>query len=348
MRSTPISADVRPISARIALCRLALASLISIWAVFFASASQAHVRWFVDTENPGIENFQPWSFSNFEVQGWIGIAVVLIAISILLDNRLPKVPVVNTQLRHDAMELMRILVGMSLLLTAYEGALIAPHMEAYGGLGTILVYLQALIGILLISNRFLQYAAISIMVLYLGVLAQFGFIMALEYINVIGIALFLLFNYMPNEKLRARFKPYSVDALRIFTGIALVTLGVTEKLTGAIWGEAFLADNPWNFLQAWGFEFFTDHFFVLSAGVMEVVFGTIMILGTVTRLNTLVLSCFLLLSNITFLVQDKNDEALTELIGHMPIIATAVILITLGYGQRLKVSIPFGKRTPSV
>jgi len=81
---------------------------------------------------------------------------------------------------------------------------------------------------------------------------------------------------------------------------------------------------------------------------MEVVFGTIMILGTVTRLNTLVLSGFLLLSNITFLVQDKNDEALTELVGHMPIIATAVILITLGYGQRLKVSIPFGKRAPSV
>jgi len=81
---------------------------------------------------------------------------------------------------------------------------------------------------------------------------------------------------------------------------------------------------------------------------MEVVFGTIMILGTVTRLNTLVLSGFLLLSNITFLVQDKKDEALAELIGHMPVIATAVILITLGYGQRLKVSIPFGKKAPSV
>lgn len=343
MSSANISADIRPISARITRCRLALASLVSIVTVFFVSASQAHVRWFVDTENPGVENFQPWSFSDFEVQGWIGIAILLIAISILLDGRLPKVPVVNTKIRHDAIELMRILVGMSFLLTAYEGALFAPHMEAYGGLGTILVFLQALIGILLISNHFLHYAAISIMVLYLGVLAQFGFIMALEYINVIGIALFLLFNYMPTEKLRARFKPYSVDALRIFTGIALVTLGVTEKLYGAIWGEAFLADNQWNFLQAWGFEFFTGHLFVLSAGVMEVVFGTIMILGTITRLNTLVLSCFLLLSNITFLIQDKKDEALTEVIGHMPIIATAVILIILGYGQRLKVSIPIGK-----
>jgi len=347
MTSANISAGIRLISARIAQCRFELVSLVSIAAVFFASASQAHVRWFVDTENPGINNFRPWSFSDFEVQGWIGFALLLITISILLDGRLPKMPVVNTKIRHDAMELMRIFVGMSFLLTAYEGALIAPHMEASGGLGTILVFLQALIGILLISNHFLHYAAIAMMVLYLGVLVQFGFIMALEYINVIGIALFLLFNYMPTEKLRARFKPYSVDVLRIFTGIALVTLGVTEKLTGAIWGEAFLADYQWNFPQALGFEFFTDRLFVLSAGVMEVVFGTIMILGTVTRLNTLVLSCFLLLSNITFLIQDKKDEALTELIGHMPIIATAIILIILGYGQRLKVSNPFGKKASS-
>ena len=324
-------------------CRLAFASLISIAVISFASSSQAHVRWFVDTKNPGVENFQPWSFTDFEVQVWIGFAILLIVVSVLLDGRLPKMPVLNTKIRHDAMELLRIFVGMSFLLTAYEGSLIAPHLDAIGGFGTFLVFLQALIGILLISNHFLHYAAIAIMALYLGVLIQNGFIMALEYINVIGIALFLLFNYMPTERLRERFKPYSVDVLRIFTGIALVTLGVTEKLTGAIWGEAFLASYQWNFLQAWGFEFFTDHLFVLSAGVMEVVFGIIMILGTVTRLNTLVLSCFMLISNITFLVQDKRDEALTEMIGHMPIVATALILIILGYGQRWKVTIPFGK-----
>lgn len=344
MSKAKFSVNNRPNFAQAIQYPLALASMFSIAAIFFASACQAHVRWFVDTNNPGVENFQPWSFADFEVQGWIGFAILLIAISILLDGRLPKLPVVNTKIRHDVIELMRIFVGMSFLLTAYEGAIIAPHMEAYGNFGTILVFLQALIGILLISNHFLRYAAISIMVLYLGMLAQFGFIMALEYINVVGIALFLLFNNMPTEKLRERFKPYSVDALRIFTGIALVTLGVTEKLSGAIWGEAFLANYQWNFLQALGFDFFTDRLFVLSAGVMEVVFGTIMIIGTVTRLNTLVLSGFLLLSNITFLVQDKKDEALTELIGHMPVIATAVILITLGYGQRLKISIPFGEK----
>jgi len=57
------------ISARIARCRLALTSPVSIMAIFYASAGQAHVRWFVDTENPGVKNFQSWSFSDFEVQG---------------------------------------------------------------------------------------------------------------------------------------------------------------------------------------------------------------------------------------------------------------------------------------
>ena len=74
---------------------------------------------------------------------------------------------------------------------------------------------------------------------------------------------------------------------------------------------------------------------------MEVVFGCILILGVVTRLNTLVIAVFMLLSNITFMFQSNQPAALIELIGHLPIIASAVILLFLGYGQRLKVTTLF-------
>lgn len=303
-----------------------------------SQTSHAHVRWFVDSDNPSIKNFQSYSFSDPAVLIWIAVGLSMIGIAIALDTRLPAVPIANTKIRHDVMELMRILTGMSFLLTAYDGALIAPHLEAYRGLGIILVFLQAGIGLLLLSNHFIHHAAILIIVLFLGMMIQFGFVRAFEYVNIIGISLFLLFNYLPSDRWRDQLKPYSVDALRIFTGISLVTLGITEKLHGAVLGQSFIADHKWNFMPVLGFGGFTDQLFVLSAGVMEVVFGTILILGVVTRLNMLAVAGFMLISNAVFLFQNQQEAALMELIGHLPIIATALILLLLGYGQRLKIS----------
>ncbi|MDJ0637954.1 MAG: hypothetical protein QNJ20_03910 [Paracoccaceae bacterium] len=152
--------------------------------------------------------------------------------------------------------------------------------------------------------------------------------------------MFLYFNHVPNPERQARLKPYSVDVLRIFTGLALAILGYTGRLQVAILGQSFIADYDRNFMPALGFDWYSDQLFVLSAGMMEVVFGTILILGVVTRLNILVISLFMLASNLVFLLQAENEAALTELIGHMPVIATAIILLMLGYGQRLKVRNP--------
>ncbi|MEM8878854.1 MAG: DoxX family protein [Pseudomonadota bacterium] len=313
-----------------------LIALVSITGVLFATEALAHVRWFVDPNDPAIQVFQPYALTDLEVLAWIGIAIVLISTSVVIDGRLPTPPIVDSKTRHDVMELVRIFVGMSFLLTAYEGALVAPHLVAFGAFGVFLVFLQAFIGILLISNRFLHHAAILMLILFLGMVIKFGFLIALEYCNIIGLGLFVLINNLPTQELRERFKPYSIAVLRIFTGIALVALGLGEKLLGAALGQTFVASYQWNFMQAMGLEWFTDRLFVLSAGMMEVVFGVILILGTTTRLNMLALSAFMLLSNVVFLWQGRKNEALVELIGHLPLIATALILLFLGYGQRLK------------
>lgn len=320
--------------------RVQMLFLTSIALVASTTQASAHVRWFTDPDEAAAGNFPVYSITDLPVLIWIGIGLVLVSIAIFLDGRLPKIPVADTKVRHDVMELMRIFTGMSLLLIAYGGDLIAPHMSAYGAFGYMLVFLQAVIGILLIANRFVHHAAILLVVLLLGTMVQYGFIQAFEYVNFIGIALFLFFNHVPNQELRERLKPYSVDMLRIFTGIALVTLGVTEKLTGAILGQSFIANFQWNFMPALGFEWYTDQLFVLSAGAVEVVFGVIMILGVITRLNTLVIAGFMLTSNIVFILVGENEKALVELIGHMPIIASALILLLLGYGQRIKLRNP--------
>jgi len=320
------------------LCRLLIGASSVAVVMLAPTLGQAHVRWFVDSESQSISNFEPYMLSDPAALIWVAIAVSLIGIAVFLDGKLPVLPIASTKVRHDVMELMRILTGMSFLLTAYDGALIAPHLQAIGGFGLFLVFLQAAIGLLLLSNHFLHHAALLIMLLFGGMVIQFGFFKSLEYVNIVGIALFLLFNYFPSVGLRERLKPYSVDVLRIFTGLALVVLGISEKLYGAALGQAFVASYQWNFMPLIGFEWFTDRLLVLSAGAMEVVFGVILILGVVTRLNIFVVACFMLTSNVVFLLQNEQDEALIELIGHLPIIATTLILLLLGYGQRLKVT----------
>ncbi|BDU40097.1 DoxX family membrane protein [Vibrio nigripulchritudo] len=314
----------------------------------FSLESSAHVKWFVDTENAAVQNFQPYSFTDIEVLVWIVIAIFLVCASIFLDPRLPTIPIIDAKARKDVIEILRIFTGMALLLTAYDGSIIAPHYDAYGHFGTFLVFFQATIGIMLISNRLIFHASILLILLFMGAIAQYGFIETLEYCNILGIALFLMFNSFSKPELQEKYKPYSVASLRIFTGVALITLGVSEKLTGALYGEAFIEMYQWNFMENLGFEFYSDRLLVLSAGIMEVVFGTILILGTTTRLNVLVISSFMFLSNVTFLVQNNKDAALMELIGHMPIIASALVLMFFGYGQRLKITSLFRQSEKTV
>lgn len=306
--------------------------------LMLASAdAAAHVRWFVDP-SATVETFEPYRLADVAVLVWIAVALLLIGASVALDTRLPNVRIVDTKTRHDFIELLRVFTGMAMLLTAYEGAIIAPHLIAFGTFGTFLLFAQAGIGILLIANRFVRQAAILMMLLHMGVAIKFGLLAAFEYLIIVAIAVFLLINNLPTAALRERFKPYSVDLLRILTGISLITLGFSEKLVGAMMAENFLALYQWNFMQTLGLEFFTDRLFVLSAGVIEVVFGVILVLGTTTRLNVLALSVVLFASNVLFLIQGENEAAMVEFIGHMPVIGVAVIFLLLGSGQRLKIT----------
>lgn len=310
--------------------------LILFILTFSATAAFAHVRWFVASDAT-VENFVAYSITDPEVLIWIVISIVVVLASVFLDTKLPRVQVVGSETRHDFIEILRIFTGMSMLLTAYEGAIIAPHLIAFGAFGTKLIFLQAIIGILFIANRFVRHAAILLIILHLGLTIKFGILAALEYLSMVGIAIFLLINNLPTAELREQFKPFSVAIMRILVGISLITLGLAEKLFGAILAESFLAANQWNFLPALGFDFFTDRLFALSAGFTEVIFGVILVLGTTTRLNVLALSLVLLASNILFLIEGNNEAALVEFVGHMPIIGVALVLLLLGAGQRWKV-----------
>lgn len=302
------------------------------------TGAAAHVNWFVER---GAEPLASFNVSDPIFMIWLCLAFMMVLFSVWLDGKLPTLRIADTKLRHDFMEILRVFTGMSFLLTAYEGSLVAPHKVADGTFGFLLVITQAVIGIMLIANRWIKVAAISMLALHAGVAVKFGILPALEYAIIIGIACFLLLNSIEDEKRRELFKPYSVDVLRIWTGISLVALAFGEKLAPSSLGQVFVAQYQWNFLQALGFTFFDDRLFVLSAGMVEAVIGIVLILGTTVRLAVLALSVMMAISNVVFILQGNNEAALVEFIGHMPIIGIALLLLLLGYGQRLKITDAF-------
>lgn len=317
--------------------KLILVGLTLMLCMIGADAA-AHVNWFVESDAEPLANF---NVTDTAFLIWLCLAFLMVLFSVWLDGKLPTLRIADTKLRHDFMEILRVFTGMSFLLTAYEGSLVAPHKVAEGSFGLILVVMQAIIGIMLIANRWIKTAALLMLVLHVGVTVKFGLFPALEYGMIIGVACFLLLNSIEDETRRDLLKPYSVDALRIWTGISLVALAVGEKLAPSAMGQVFVAQYQWNFMQALGITFFDDRLFVLSAGMVEAVLGIVLILGTTVRLAVLALSVMMAVSNIVFVLQGNNEAALVEFIGHMPLIGVALLLLLLGYGQRLKITDAF-------
>jgi uncharacterized membrane protein YphA (DoxX/SURF4 family) len=75
-----------------------------------------------------------------------------------------------------------------------------------------------------------------------------------------------------------------------------------------------------------GFSNFSNLHFVLAAGTFELLFGLLIAFGIATRYVTAVLSVFFLLTLFAL--------GLTELVGHLPLIAIAVWLLHRGGEER--------------
>ena len=194
--------------------------------------------------------------------------------------------------------------------------------------------MQAVIAVCFILNIYVVFASVLLIALFMGTLISFDFIELLDYINVLGVSLFVFLNNFNTKPYRRIFLPYATPLLRVFTGVGLVVLAFSEKLLNPELAVQFLEKNPWNFMQMLGFDY-SDYLFVLSAGFVELAIGIVFILGTVVRINTLVIVSVMITTNIVFVVYGNYKDGLTEIIGHLPIIATAIVLLTQGAGRRL-------------
>jgi uncharacterized membrane protein YphA (DoxX/SURF4 family) len=326
-------------SSTLKLHSLILFTLLLIgYLLVFSENSLAHVMWFASEEETPLTYY---TFSNPEVVIFMTVAVIVVLISIFLEYYLPTVILVGEVGEKIVFTIFSILVGISLLASSHNNVIIAHHYHVADNFTMLLQYLAAGIGALLIFQRFIFAAAILLLLLYLGMEYSFGVVESCNYINFVGIALFLMFNSLPYNCCQRNLQPYALFFLRVFTGAALIFLAMSEKLLRPEWGMAFLKEYHWNFMAHMGFNY-PDSLFVLSAGFVELTLGIIFIIGTVTRINTLVLASLMVTSNIMFLLEKNYSDALIEIIGHLPILATAIVLITLGTGHQFSSQFEIG------
>ena len=325
----------KPRGINIKQCGLAFALLFGL-----STPASAHVKWFVEQ---GIDaGAVQFSLSEPAVQ--IGMLILLLAVFVAIGiNRVMVAPpqaLINfgRQWKDKIIYLVQLLVGGSLLATAYNGAIIAPHLEEGSQLMLVLRGIEATAAVLLIANLWVPVAAALLLVLLLGCSQLFGPVTPMEYCNLLGIAIFLALMKSPEKYGLAQYRVWALPLLRVCTGIALIALAFTEKLLNPEMAMRFLAEHNMNFMQLIGIEAYSDYLFVLSAGIAEILFGLVLILGVVTRTNIIALACFMIASNTYFFMIGSNYNGVLELLGHMPIFAAAILFIIYGAGDKLTFS----------
>ena len=225
--------------------------------------------------------------------------------------------------------LLGVHLGVALLALAATGAFVTPAVDdLHGGAGTALLLGEAALGVWLITGFAQRHAAAT--TLLLGpIMAVFTGPMALlECANQAAVAAFLVINPAgPNRhgatEPTARQLRYSLLALRVGVGVALIALAFTEKFTNPAMARATLNDYPaLNVFSLLGVHVPTDTFIVV-AGSIELLFGMLVISGALPQVAVLVA---MVPFNATLVLFGQ-----TELVGHLPVYG--VFLALLAYGS---------------
>lgn len=292
----------------------------------------AHIKWFVPFEELTSGKMIEFSFADPAVQIGVGIVLVALIVAFWLEikTKTPNWLKAFSQ-KHEKLVLwiFQIIVGLFLLLTAYESILFAPIFEVAGVAQKIVSAVTVLAGLLMIFNYRIWIAAILLAISYVCAVGFYGFGAMIEHLHLLGIAIFMFlydFSYR-NLAFVEKIRPRGFDILRISTGVALIILAWHEKLSFPILSEEFLAIHHWNFMKdVFHISFFTDKVFALASGLTEMLFGLLFVLGWVTRINTLATAFFFI---TTAIILGPH-----EVLGHMPIFAVVIIFLVWGRSKK--------------
>jgi hypothetical protein len=293
----------------------------------------AHETWFTSERPP-----YDWSFALAGASLLlIGAAVAVAAAWRVVGRRLPRpeLPFLRPlgALSPWVPRLLAIHAGVSLLAQAARATYLAPALHLPDGpMGAGLRILEGVLGVWLISGFRIRWAAFAVVASGPLGMPWYGVVPILERMDLLGIALFLsLLPPGPDRWGAAPTAPAAVGpavvALRMLVGGALVVLAFTEKLARPELALAFLDRFPaFNLLRTLGLDV-GDVAFVRIAGAVELLFGLLLISGTLPQLAVIAAG---IPFNATLFFLGAQ-----ELIGHLPIYGAMLALLVYGSDRRL-------------
>ncbi len=287
-----------------------------------------HETWFTSARPP-----YDWGFAARPATIGLIAAAVLGAVAWrLVGRRLPRPELAFLsplgRLSPWVPRLLAVHAGVSLLAQAARDTYLAPALALpESPSGAALRIAEGVLGVWLISGFRIRGAAFAVVVAGpLGML-RYGVVPILERMDLLGIALFLAL--LPPGADRWGAAPVAealveraVSWLRLLVGGALVVLAFTEKLARPALALAFLDRFPaFNILRTLGLDV-GDVAFVRIAGAVELLFGLLVISGTLPQLAVIVAG---IPFNATLFFLGAE-----ELIGHLPIYGAMLALLVYG------------------
>jgi uncharacterized membrane protein YphA (DoxX/SURF4 family) len=299
--------------------------------------ASAHVRWFTP-DGPYWEPEWDRVFSLPVLLALVAIGATVGALALgqraLGDPLWPRPPMFQ-RLEPAAPAILGVQAAISLVYAATQLELFVPNIDLPENLlGGAIAAVAIVAGFSFITGMLTRVGALVIIGLFLLAFGYAAWYEALEQIIFVGIALYLVavgrgvVRYEDGAEedrtaLSDRLLPYALPLLRWCAGISIIILGFTEKLLAPDLGVAFLREYPeFNVPRELGWEWWTDRRFVYAAGITEATAGAALLCGYLPRVVILTLWIPFNLG-IPFLPP-------TELIGHLPILATMYVLLVRG------------------
>ncbi len=298
----------------------------------------AHETWFVpDPERFGLD----WAFAGQTATVAMLATAFAIAVAVrVLARFFPGVEVPFLARLAPWMPFaMRMHLAVSLLGLLSLGFYLSPAMDLQANpAGVLLGAVMVTVAFGMVTGWHAR-AAAGLLVLAgpIGLL-EFGFSAVIQRVDMLGPALFVMLagpgRWSADHERGAEAEPdgaaleRAVWALRIAVGVALILVAFAEKLANPQLALAFLEQQPsFNVASGIGLDI-TDLQFIRLAGAIEVLFGLLLISGALPQ-AVVVIAGIPFNATLYFLGE-------IELMGHLPIYGTMLVLLVLGSDPRLR------------
>lgn len=303
--------------------------------VSFIPTASAHVKWFVNTEEviEKSHNVTPFYYlTSLEVIIWAIISILAVLVFSVLDRLIPepkKLKAFAVRNRNIIDRAAQAILGLFLItVSLIWKIIIMPEFPVDDPFSATLQVVQTVIGIMFVINLKPRLASALTLGLCAILLYKVGLMAFAENLILVCLAIYFFIRHSPKNSPFAVLDKHAVEIVRVGTGIALIIMAFTEKLSYPELGLSFLDIHQWNFMYNMGLTWFTNNLFVLSTGFAEMIFGVIFILGYLTRINTVLIASFFAASVVTMAVQFGMWE-----VEDLVVYSAAILFVFFGHGQ---------------